>query len=202
VDRFSPRVLRGPVWPVVLTIALTGLFATGVGGRPAGAAWDRAYDVVLYNLPYLAASIACFLAAGRVRLERFAWAGLGVALALSAVGNALRVLSAGLQGNGPSTPLSDVVSLAGYVTMYVCVIGLIRARVARFHPSMWLDGLIGAFGSLAAGSPSCSAPTSTRPRGGRPSPRPSWWARPPACCCWPCSSRSAASSVCGSTARS
>jgi len=151
VDRFSPRVLRGPVWPVVLTIALTGLFATGVGGRPAGAAWDRAYDVVLYNLPYLAASIACFLAAGRVRLERFAWAGLGVALALSAVGNALRVLSAGLQGNGPSTPLSDVVSLAGYVTMYVCVIGLIRARVARFHPSMWLDGLIGAFGSLAAG---------------------------------------------------
>jgi diguanylate cyclase (GGDEF)-like protein len=35
--------------------------------------------------------------------------------------------------------------------MYVAVIVMIRARVPRFHPSMWLDGIIGALGSLSAG---------------------------------------------------
>ncbi|MGY1823236.1 putative bifunctional diguanylate cyclase/phosphodiesterase [Geodermatophilus sp. SYSU D00079] len=127
------------------------LFATGVGDRPDGTAWDRAYDVVLYNLPYLAAAAACVAAARRVRAERIAWLGLGAALAISAVANALRVLAAGLEGNGPSSPLADALALVGYLTIYVHVVGLIRARVARFHPSMWLDGVVGALGTLAAG---------------------------------------------------
>jgi diguanylate cyclase (GGDEF)-like protein len=136
---------------LLLTIVLSALFATGVGGRPAGAAWDRAYDVVLFNLPFLAAAGACFAAGVRVRSERIAWWGLGVALTVSAVGNALRVLAAGVDGNGPSTPLADLVALAGYLCLYVTVIGMIRARVIQFHPSMWLDGLIGALGSLSIG---------------------------------------------------
>jgi diguanylate cyclase len=142
---------RRPVRVLFLTIGLAALFATGIGDRPDGAAWDRAYDVVLYNLPYLAAAWACAAAARRVRSERVAWAALGVALALGALGNALRVLSAGLQGNEPSSALSNAVSLIAYLTMYVPVFVLIRARVARFHPSMWLDGIVGALGSLAAG---------------------------------------------------
>jgi diguanylate cyclase (GGDEF)-like protein len=139
-------------WPartLLLTIALVAVYATGVGGRPDGAAW--AYDVVLFNLPFLAGAGACFAAAARVRIERIAWSGMGVALTLSAVGNALRVLSDGAHGGGPSSLAADVVSLAGYAILYVPVIGLIRARVPRFHPSMWLDGIIGAFGSLSAG---------------------------------------------------
>ncbi|MGY1914984.1 putative bifunctional diguanylate cyclase/phosphodiesterase [Blastococcus sp. SYSU DS0973] len=134
-----------------LTIGLVALFATGIGPRPAGAAWDRTYDVVLYNLPYLAAAAACVLAARRVRTERVAWAALAVALVLGAAGNALRVLSAGLAGNEPSSTLSHVVSFAAYLVMYVPVVVLIRARVPRFHPSMWLDGLVAALGSLSAG---------------------------------------------------
>jgi predicted signal transduction protein with EAL and GGDEF domain len=31
------------------------------------------------------------------------------------------------------------------------MLGLIRARVPRFHPSMWLDGVIGALGTTAVG---------------------------------------------------
>jgi diguanylate cyclase (GGDEF)-like protein len=142
---------RRPVRALYLTIGLALLFATGVGARPDGAAWDRTYDVVLYNLPYLAAAAACFAAARRVRSERIAWAALGVSLTLGGIGNALRVLSAGLEGNQPASLLSTVVSLAGYLILYVHVIGLIRARVPRFHPSMWLDGVIGALGTLAAG---------------------------------------------------
>ena len=45
----------------------------------------------------------------------------------------------------------DALSLVAYVLLYVTMVGLIRARVARFHPSMWLDGLIGALGTTAVG---------------------------------------------------
>jgi diguanylate cyclase (GGDEF)-like protein len=147
----SEAAQRAPVRVPFLTIALVALFATGIGERPDGVLWDRAYDVVLFNLPYLAAASACFAAAGRVRNERIAWAALGLSLTLSAVGNALRVLAAGVHGNGPSSLPADLFSLAGYLVLYLAVIGMIRCRVARFHPSMWLDGLIGAFGSLSVG---------------------------------------------------
>jgi diguanylate cyclase (GGDEF)-like protein len=152
VDQQQPaRAQWRPPWSLVLTIGLSALFATGLGGRPDGLAWDRAYDAVLFNLPYLAAAGGCFAAAARVRTERIAWSALGAALAVSAVGNALRVLSAGIDGTGPSTPLSEALTLAGYLMLYVLVVGIIRARVPRFHPSMWLDGVIGALGSLSLG---------------------------------------------------
>jgi diguanylate cyclase (GGDEF)-like protein len=86
-----------------------------------------------------------------VRAERIAWAALGVSLTLGALGNALRALSAGLQGDEPPSGLSTAIFLVAYLVMYVPVFLFIRARVPRFHPSMWLDGIIGALGSLAAG---------------------------------------------------
>ncbi|MGY1828536.1 putative bifunctional diguanylate cyclase/phosphodiesterase [Blastococcus sp. SYSU DS0541] len=142
---------RRPSSLFLLTVGLVALFATGIGPRPAGAAWDRAYDVVLYNLPYLAAAAACVVAARRVRSERILWGALAVALTLGAFGNALRVLSAGLQGNEPSSALSHVVSFTAYLLVYVPLVVLIRARVPHFHPSMWLDGVVAALGSLSAG---------------------------------------------------
>jgi hypothetical protein len=52
------RARRRPGGVLLLTVGLVALFATGIGPRPAGATGDRTYDVVLYNLPYLAWS-AC-----------------------------------------------------------------------------------------------------------------------------------------------
>ncbi|MGY1739124.1 MULTISPECIES: putative bifunctional diguanylate cyclase/phosphodiesterase [unclassified Blastococcus] len=147
----STTAQRRPVLALYLTVGLALVFATGVWFRPAGDAWDRLYDVVLFNLPYLAAAWALFSAGRRIRIDRLAWWGLGIALTLSAVGNALRVLAAGVDGNGPSSPLADLISLCGYLTLYVFVVGVIKARVPRFHPSMWLDGLITALGSLSIG---------------------------------------------------
>ena len=135
----------------LLTVAAVALFATGVDARPAGAGWDRIYDVGLFNLPYLFAAAACWQAARRVRPERTAWTALTVTLLLSVLANASRTLAAGVDGTDPYPVLIDALSLAGYLALYVTLVGLIRARVPRFHPSMWLDGLIGALGATAVG---------------------------------------------------
>ncbi|HEY0402308.1 MAG TPA: GGDEF-domain containing protein, partial [Blastococcus sp.] len=137
---------------VALTVLGVVLFATGVGPRPDGAGWDRLYDVVLYNCAYLPAAVLCCSAARRLPRERLAWRALAVSLLLNATANVLRTLTAGLDGNGTSPILAvDVMSLIAYLTLYVTMVGLIRARVPRFHPSMWLDGLIGALGTTAVG---------------------------------------------------
>jgi diguanylate cyclase (GGDEF)-like protein len=136
---------------LAFTLLAIGAFATGVGARPAGLGWDRLYDVALFNLPYLPAAATAWLAARRVPTERLAWRALAVALALSASGNALRTWHAGLDGTGSYPLYAGLLTLGGYLTLYGTLIGLLRARVPRFHPSMWLDGLIGALGTLAAG---------------------------------------------------
>jgi diguanylate cyclase (GGDEF)-like protein len=152
MERRQPvTALRRPRFLLYLALALTALYATGLWARPLPPTWDRTYDVVLYNLPYLASAAACTAAARRVPTERLAWHGLAAAMVLGALGNALRVLSAGLEGNGPASGLANAVSMLAYLAMYVPIYVLIRSRVPRFHPSMWLDGIIGALGSLAAG---------------------------------------------------
>ena len=136
---------------VALTLGCVVLFATGIGPRPEGAGWDRLYDVALYNSAYLPAAAAAWAASVRVRAERLAWRSLGVALVLYALANVLRTLGAGTAGNGPYPPVIDVLALIAYLLLYVAMVGLIRARVPRFHPSMWLDGVIGALGTTALG---------------------------------------------------
>ena len=136
---------------VGLTVLAVAVFASGIGPRPAGAGWDRLYDVALYNCAYLPAAAAAWTASVRVRAERLAWRSLTVALLLYALANALRTLASGTAGNGPYPPAIDLLALVAYLLLYVAMVGLIRARVPRFHPSMWLDGVIGALGTTSLG---------------------------------------------------
>ena len=148
--------IRGRLLPLsrlllLLTVTFVALFAATVGPRPAGLDWDRLFDVVFYNAAYLSTAALCWLTGGRVRAERTAWRALTIALLLSATANGLRTLAAGIDGNGPYPPLIDGLAFAAYLLMYVTMLLLIRARVPRFHPSMWLDGVIGALGTMALG---------------------------------------------------
>jgi len=136
---------------LVLTVVCVTLFASGVVHRPDGETWDRIYDVVLFNTGYLPAAVVCWLAGRRVRIERTAWRALAVALLINATANASRAFAAGVEGNGPYPPAIDMAALVAYLLMYVTLVVLIRARVPRFHPSMWLDGVIGALGTTAVG---------------------------------------------------
>ncbi|MCV2491295.1 EAL domain-containing protein [Geodermatophilus sp. YIM 151500] len=129
--------------------AALALFATGVGPRPEGEPWATGYDVVLYNAVSLAAMAVCVLAARRGAPERTAWLALASGLALNVIGNLTYSLVVARMDPEPFPSVADVFYLAYYLPLYVALLALVRARVARFHASMWLDGVVGALGAGA-----------------------------------------------------
>src|SRR4051812_20951661 len=150
---------------VLLTVGLVALWATGLGPRPAGLLWDRVYDVGLFNAPWLTAAATAWCAARRTPGERVAWRSLAAALVLLAGANAVRTLAVGATGMGTAPALADTLAVLGYPLVWVTIVGLIRARVARFHPSMWLDGLVGALGTAAGGTAFLIGPYLSPPLG-------------------------------------
>src|SRR3712207_2529986 len=133
--------------PVALVVVLA-LFTTGTWSRPAGAGWDFVYDVVLYNAVYALAA-AWSWSASRGTGARSAGRWLAVGLVVNAVANVAYTLLVATQDEPPYPSVADLLFLAFYPLVYVAVVTLVRARVPRFHASMWLDGLIGAFGAAA-----------------------------------------------------
>ena len=140
------------------TVAAVAVFATGVGPRPDGAFWDPFYDLALYNLIYLAAAAVCVHAARRGAAERVAWLAMAFSMLLQVAGNALWTLVYQPMADPPFPSAADGFYLAYYVPLYIALVQLIRARVVRFHPSMWLDGLIGALGAAAVAAALLLAP--------------------------------------------
>lgn len=133
---------------MVVVVALLA-FATGTVRRPEGELWALAYDLGLYNVIFVAAAVACRQAARRVPAERLAWSALGVALLLNVAANSIYSLVIVRMAEEPYPSVSDALWLAYYPLQYVALVAIVRARVPRFHPSMWLDGLVGALGVAA-----------------------------------------------------
>jgi diguanylate cyclase (GGDEF)-like protein len=151
-DKNSPaltRPLPSSRLPMMLTLGALALFATGVGPRPAGEFWAIAYDLVLYNVVCVGATWVCFVAARRTTTDRLAWIAMGVTQLLNVVGNLIYTLVIAKMPDEPYPSLADVFYLLYFLPLYVALVALIRTRVARFHASMWLDGLIGALGAAA-----------------------------------------------------
>ncbi|WP_245821049.1 putative bifunctional diguanylate cyclase/phosphodiesterase [Geodermatophilus pulveris] len=134
---------------LALTLAALAVFATGAWGRPDGEGWAVAYDLVLYNAVYVGAALVCALAALRAEGDRLAWWSMTVALLLGVAGNLVYSLVVARMAEEPFPSIADAFYLGFYVPLYVTLVGLIRARVARFHASMWLDGVVGALGAGA-----------------------------------------------------
>ena len=136
-------------WCLALLLTGLALFATGVVRRPGGEQWALVYDLGLYNCISLAAAALCWQAARRVPAERLAWLAVATALLFSATGDVIYTLVISRLPEEPFPSLADVFWLAYYPALYVALVALIRARVPRFHASMWLDGIIGGLGSAA-----------------------------------------------------
>jgi len=134
---------------LAVTVGALALFGTGVLVRPDGQAWDVAYDLVLYNMVHVGALGVCVVAARRGRAERVAWYGMSAALVLGITANVVYSAFIATKPVEPFPSVADAFYLAYYGGVYVLLFGLIRSKVPRFHPSMWLDGLIGALGAVA-----------------------------------------------------
>ncbi len=134
---------------LTVTVACLVVFATGVGPRPDGDVWDAFYDLGLYNAVFGGAALVCLLAARRSDTDRLAWGALGAAVVISLVGNVVYTLVVAPMDEKPFPSAADVFYLGYFLPLYVALVALIRGRVARFHASMWLDGVVGALGAGA-----------------------------------------------------
>jgi diguanylate cyclase (GGDEF)-like protein len=152
VQLTTPTTSGRTVWSrsaLLFTVVSLGLFATGIGPRPEGAGWAAVYDLGLYNAVYAGAAVVCMLAVRSSSPDRLAWAALAVAILLGVGGNLVYTLIIARMDVEPFPSIADLFYLGYYLPLYVALVALIRARVSRFHASMWLDGIVGALGAGA-----------------------------------------------------
>ena len=135
---------------------------------PDGETWAVAYDLVLYNAVYVGAAFVCAAAARRAADDRLAWWSMTAALVLGVVGNLVYSLAIAPMPEEPFPSIADACYLGFYLPLYVTLIGLIRARVPRFHASMWLDGVVGALGAGAVAVAVLLGPALESPKAGSP----------------------------------
>jgi diguanylate cyclase (GGDEF)-like protein len=138
---------------LILLFAAVGFFAvTSLSGVRADVAAVGRIDAWLTNSFALATGFLCLLRA-RVRQERAPWGVLGFGLTLYGGGTVYFYTVVAHQDPPPYPSLADGGWLFFYPAAYICLVLLLRSRVSRFHPSMWLDGLVGGLGvaALSAG---------------------------------------------------
>jgi diguanylate cyclase (GGDEF)-like protein len=122
----------------------------------------RVIDAVLFDGVY---SVGLFLAGGlcfaRARVhaaERWAWRMFGLAMFAWLVGGLLYSRVVSRMDPVPYPSIVDAIYLSFFPLMFTGLVLLLRARVSRFHASVWLDGLVGmlaiaAFGAAAVFNP-------------------------------------------------
>nr|WP_063792979.1 EAL domain-containing protein [Frankia sp. R43] len=144
----APRRFR-----VIRLAQLSLLLAAGLYAvlTLAGTSGDEPAVLALRASIIVASGLLCILRAVLLRGARAPWALFGAG-----------IISYGLAGvyfnlvvDGPSGGGSSIVSAADigwllfYPACYVAVILLLRQRILRFHPSVWLDALVGVLGVAA-----------------------------------------------------
>jgi two-component system cell cycle response regulator len=138
----------------VRRVAALGLIAyaahslAGVGGHSL----DSVFEDWVFNGLLLASSALCLLRAAWSRMERGAWAALGVGLGCWALGEIVYTLDPAQITLGSFPGTSDFLWLAFYPGAFLSLGLLVRARVRQFYPSLWLDGLLGALAVAALAS--------------------------------------------------
>jgi signal transduction histidine kinase/CheY-like chemotaxis protein/HPt (histidine-containing phosphotransfer) domain-containing protein len=118
-------------------VMFAGHFAVGALTTP---------NRVVYDAAIAGAALACALRA-LVRTEgRVAWALMACAIAFWALGDIYHDVFLASTSSTASPSVADVFWLLFYIPAYGAVAALVRARLPRPAPSLWLDGLIGALG--------------------------------------------------------
>jgi hypothetical protein len=120
----------------------------GLGGSGV----DSFFNDWVYNAVMTGAAVTCLCRGLLIRTERVAWLTIGAGMACWSAGELYWTLHLARLETVPYPSLEDAFYLCLYPALYVGVVLLVRARVTRFHASLWLDGAIGALGIAAVGS--------------------------------------------------
>ena len=144
----APRPGRVDWWLAALMVAALTIFALSTLLRAPGRSLWWA-DYVLYDLVYAGAALLCLSRARRHHAQRGAWLALGVSLAVTICGDAYYSWLDARDLDIPYPSWADLFYLLFFPAAFVGIALLIRARVPRFLPSMWLDGLVAGLGLAA-----------------------------------------------------
>src|SRR3954466_9765140 len=120
-----------------------------------------------YNVVLVGSGVICLLRGATVRAERAAWLTMGVGVVGWAICNVWYTAVLWDMDPIPIPSVSDVLWLIYYPIVYVAVAMLLRARIARFHPSLWVDGALAAL-AVAALSAAVVFQSVLETTGGRP----------------------------------
>jgi diguanylate cyclase len=134
---------------VALTVAYTVSVLPGMPGRPGAIPF---WETWVYCTAYAGCALICLARAVHVRAERGAWLAMSAALISSAAGSVGWAVVYSGEPDAPYVSFADVLWLGFYPLSYAAVVVLLRARVRRFHRSMWLDGLVSGLTVAALGS--------------------------------------------------
>jgi diguanylate cyclase (GGDEF)-like protein len=149
-------------WPIIALRSAFAMLAVGtlaylVRGL-AGGGEDGLFEPWLYLALMAGAAALVLLRGALVRPERSAWLTLGVAVALSALGDAVWDLHVERLDPQPYPSVADAVWLASYPATYAGLALLLRARLRTWRPTLWLDGVIGGLTAGAVGAAVVFAP--------------------------------------------
>src|SRR5215211_194767 len=148
----SLRGWTGARWALVALAVLLGACAVhAVAGFEAGPlSW--LLEKWGYNVVLVGSGALCLARGALVPAERAAWLTASVGVVGWAVGNVYYTAVLWDMDPIPIPSPSDVLWLVYYPIIYVAVALLLRARVARFHAALWVDGALAALavGALSA----------------------------------------------------
>jgi two-component system cell cycle response regulator len=102
-----------------------------------------------YNVVLVGSGLACVVRGITIRAERAAWLTMGAGVVGWAFGNVYYTAVLWDMDPIPVPSPSDVLWLVYYPVVYVAVAMLLRARIARFHASLWVDGALAALAVAA-----------------------------------------------------
>ncbi|MEA2229610.1 MAG: hypothetical protein QOF04_3240, partial [Solirubrobacteraceae bacterium] len=102
-----------------------------------------------YNVVLLGSGLLCLARGVLVARERVAWLTMAVGVIGWAFGNVYYTVVLWDLDPIPIPSVSDALWIVYYPIVYVAVAMLLRARIARFHASLWADGAVGALAVAA-----------------------------------------------------
>lgn len=129
---------------LALLAGLLALYAVVTLGTLGSASLQDGIGRWAYDAVVLGATLVVFFRAATVTAERKAWFALGAGLLFWSLGQTYYSVVLYYASPAPFPSPADVLFLAFYPASFVGLVLLLRARVARFEPLAWVDGLIGA----------------------------------------------------------